>query len=706
MNAKFKSENYSAFGGINNKVSAYDNTVFEFLNIINFDFQTPGSLTGRWGSTQYVTQTFGAPITQIYEYVKLSGASFLMIGHSGGQWFGATTGQSQGMSFTTLGATLSLTTPLFPHAQPQGGASFLFGFGGPYYLGDPLKRIVYGGCFIVTDNPGPNGPNVLDQETFVDRLFYCDSQKFHKFDGVTSTTVGLLPPIFAAFSMTMNNAAAAGGIGIGAMTLAAYWFYASYVNDRGFESNIWPVAFYDNVGYAGATDAPIPGSLGGSFVQAFLDLYTPQIYGISTINIYSYVSATLTNATNVAAPLTVWSPNYVLINSVPASGGPTTRVLLGTTAGNFSNFMANLGTQPNLNANSYLPHLGITALLSGQRFGSAAITEIDTLSFYPSILEIYKNLMMCAGFSLSPSTVKFSDPAEPEGYRAESSFEVRTNDGDYITALKAYSTRVFIFKRNSFHSLTGDGATNFFLQEVSLSYGALNKLCVVNYNDILLFLDRKGLIEYGGAQITVVSTKVQSFFDRMNYNVALKTACMVHDKLRNQILIGIPLDNSQVNNITMVFDYLTKAWTTYDGFNPSLFAQVMGRNVTKNAFYGTPSGTVNWFGPSFLGDNGVGFSMYFKTSFLKDMGNSVEKQFRRLYIDATSGSTYVMPINFFQDYGSSKVLQTTMVIGQFQNRIDFGIPAKALAYELSSFQTSSALQINGFTVESRLQRKV
>jgi hypothetical protein len=182
---------------------------------------------------------------------------------------------------------------------------------------------------------------------------------------------------------------------------------------------------------------------------------------------------------------------------------------------------------------------------------------------------------------------------------------------------------------------------------------------------------------------------------------------MVHDKLRNQILVALPINGATLNNITMVYDYVLNAWTKQDGYNPTAFARIQGRNNTKNVFYGTSSGLVNWFGSSFLSDNGTGFTCYFKTRFLHDLGESYQKQFRRLYlnIDAPS-ATIGFHINFFQDYGSSVVKSVTMNCSQFQTRIDFGISAKALAYEMSSLQTSVPLRLHGFTVESRLQRRV
>ena len=232
--------------------------------------------------------------------------------------------------------------------------------------------------------------------------------------------------------------------------------------------------------------------------------------------------------------------------------------------------------------------------------------------------------------------------------------------------------------------------------------------CVVIFENLMFFLDRKGVIQYTGANISYASTKIQPIFDRMNYNAALTQACAAHDKLRNQVLFTIPIDGSTTNNITLVYDYVADAWTTHTGYTPSVFAEIQGRNEIRRLFYGDYSGRVNWFSASFLSDNGTGITFSFKTRYLHDMGDSIQKQFRRLYVNAdTLGSTLINKINFYQDYGTSVVLGTTLFLGAFQERIDYGISAKSLAFEMISVNsTNSILKIHGFTIESRLQRRV
>ncbi len=691
-NEKIKSQNYTNFGGINSKASPYVTGPMEFLDMINLDFQTPGSLTHRWGSTQYVGQTFGAPINSLCEFTRLDGSSYVLMSATTGIWSGATTGNSQGLSLSVVGITTATRSKITDITWAANAIIDVAGNNVPYQ-GNINIQLTGGtaaaGTTIFFD-ANPFSDNRLSYATINNYLFMADGNKFLKFDGITTTKVGLPP----ATRLTGSGSADTFGITtLGVGVTGSYAFYASYVNQRGFEGPIWPLGAVNATESAAAT-------LGASFLAITYVMNTPLQYGISSINVYSYwQSATLT-----ANSTLFWNKPYVFLSNYPASGSTQTTMNVGSTAGGQTYLINNVGNFPDTAFQSYVP-LGMTLQLFA---GDNQVSEIDMANYVPRYLEVYKNQLFSAGFSLTPSTVWFSDIGEPEGYPVDNNFEVRTNDGDYVTALKAYYTRLYIFKKHSFHVLSGDSSANFFLQEVSLAYGCVNHRCAVIYNTTILFLDQKGVIQYNGANLQVISSKVQAIFDSMNYAAALTEATMVHDNIRNQILIGIPVNGSATNNLTVVYDYLVGAWTKYDGFNPSVFASIQGRNTTKNAFYGDYLGRVNWFGSSFLGDNGSGgFSAYFKTRFLHDLGESSQEQYRRLYMDvAAPSSTLTIAINFFQDYGTSIVLGTTMVLGQFQNRIDYGISAKSIAFEMSNIQNSVPLKIHGFTIESRLQRRV
>lgn len=711
-NQKSKAESYAQLGGINSKSSPYITDQMEVLDLSNFDFQTPGSWTERWGSTQYIGQTFPGSVNALSEFTRLDGSSYVLAGYSGGIFYGATTGANHGISFTLQSVTLSAY--FYP--------TRIAGLGNTpqIFTRNPMGVAALGSQDFVLDSTYQNSPsafninpvlqldNTLSTATFQNYLFMADGNKFVKFDGITTTPVGLPPPLLPFGSSNINGTgpdigismfySALGGASIG---LSAggnfYGVYASFVNNRGFEGPIWPLSVV-TLQMDGATASAV----GGSFVSLSFAIATPLAYGISAINCYVYATGTTVGfpiSSPTALDTDFWSNyDYRLTGTTPASGSTITWMPVGVANGLAATMIGNYPL-PNTITKTYLP-LGLTFVTTKN-----VVQETDLPSFYPRYLEVFSNRLFLAGFSAMPSSVYFSDVSEPEGYAPDFNFEVRTNDGDYITCLRSYSTRLYIFKKKSFHALGGDNPNNFAIQEITDQYGCLNNRSAVIYDDILLFLDQKGVIMWNGSGLTVLSNKVQPIFDRMNFSVALNTACMTHDKIRNQILVSIPVDGSSINNLIVVYDYLVGAWTHYDGIGASSLRSIQGRNNTKNAFYGSYSGTINWFGPSFLNDNGIGFTTYVKTHFLKGQGDSTQKMFRRLYLNADSSDTsFNLKINFFQDYGSSIVYSSAMSLQQFQNRIDFGISGKSLAFEMSNIQSSSRLKLHGFTIESRFLR--
>lgn len=703
-NEKLKSENYQNFGGINSKFSPYVTGPMEFLDIQNLDLQTPGSLTERWGSTMYFGQTFPGPVNSLFEFSLLNGSSFVFASFSGGIFYGATTGQNQGVSFSLQSVTTVTSFYNFfittTNLSPPGFLPSAVIYPGADRLQTPTS-----GTFVISAIA--QSDNILSHTVLDNRLFLADGNKFVKFDGATTYPVGT-PPISLPF---IESSYAANGLSMLFSSLNAsllglavgqnYAVYFSYTNNRGLEGQIWPLCVIDN-SINGASAA----SNGGTFLESYMAIATPLALGISAVNCYIWANGTtkIGFGANGARGSSYWNTyDYTRLSVNPASGSTLTWIAIGTTVGGQSLMLANQFPLPDTVNQSYGVN-GLTAISTQAGF----VTEFDITNFAPRYLENYQNRLFLAGFSTTPSIVWFSDLAEPEGYAPDFNFEVRTNDGDFITAMRAYSTRLYIFKQNSFHALNGDSPNNFFLQEISDQYGCINNRCAVIYDDILVFLDRKGIIVWNGANLSILSAKVQPYLDRMNYSAALTVACMVHDKLRNQILIGIPVDGSTTNNITLVYDYLAAAWTTYKGYTPSAFASIQGRNNTKNAFYGDTQGRVNWFGSSFLSDNGIGFTTYFKTRFLHDMGDSTTKMFRRMFLntDSPSSSTLVFGVNMYQDYGSSIVYGTTIILSDFQNRIDFGVSGKSLAFELANIQSNIRLRIHGFTIESRFLRRV
>lgn len=330
-------------------------------------------------------------------------------------------------------------------------------------------------------------------------------------------------------------------------------------------------------------------------------------------------------------------------------------------------------------------------------------------TFIPRFIEVNQNRLFTFGFSAAPSSVIFSEIAQPERSRAEYNFEVRTNDSDILTGGKSYNDQMIFFKRNSFHKLVGDSADNYDLAEISTEYGCLSNKAIIEYDNILLFLDEKGIVQYNGSDWGIISHPVEPIFRRMNIVAALQTAVAVHYDFRNQIWFGIPVDGSTTNNFTVVYDYLLNAWTFFDGFDPASFAMAKRDLTIDRLWYGDYSGNISHFSPSFYADNGAGITCLVKTKWDAPDGPNVENAFRRLFMDVNpvTGVTGTIDVEVYRNYDFDTVKATFAIYqNQFQTRREFGVNGKSVAFAFTHNSASLPLDLYGYTVHRRFLREV
>ena len=570
---KFKSENYTNFGGINTKASKYLTGPTEFLDLSNLDFTTPGALTKRPGTALYNGATVLGRITGLYQFERLNGASYL-VASANTNIYNVTT------NFSSFRASL-------------------------------------------TNNA------LFDFKTFVDRLFCANGSQFFIYDGTSQRNFGIpVPPAITAFTGISHASGGMSGI---------YLYSYAFQNDRGDIGGIAPG-------------------------------FTVSVEGQTAIVLSGFTLITGFGVTATAIYRT--APGLQQFTRIGFLSGST--------------FIDN--------------NLPLSNELSNNSLW---------FSLAPRYLEIYNNQLFMAGFSGLPSTVFFSEIGKPETIRPSNFFEVRTNDGDRVTGLKSYAGQLVVFKEKSFSVLSGDSPENFLLREVSTEYGCLSHRAIAVYEDFLTFLDRKGIAIYNGANVQIMSNAIEPTFNAMNPQAALNNATAVHNRSRNELWYSIPCDGATLNNCTVVFDYVSKAFTKFEGFNASSILVTRATFSTETAFYGSYSGAVVYFGPNLTSDLGLGFTCLAESRFLNDAGNSVTKQWRRFYLDVQSqGISSSVKADFRADYGSSIELTRTIGTLNQQTRTDFGIPAKSLQVSLTHIDPSSPLKMFGFSFEYRIQRMV
>ena len=668
-----KSEDYRLLGGINQKVNLYSNGPAEFRDISNLNFIQAGALCGRPGTTLFAgsTQYYYNPIT---------------LGQSLAFQLGVTIGYTAGI---TLG--LGVVTSGYEFAKLDGSSYLILASSSPTLAGASNQMVllaaqaggftaVYGYSTSALAAAGPYG-SIWSFSPFVDRLFACNGNNFYRISPYQSSDTGPLNAFnyslpsasvfpggwtFANSSLLYTGNTLTGvitGVSSAGGWTGTYVLGYAFINDRGF---VGPPSNGITMSFAGGTGPQFQIS-GMTRLQYSYGVTAIQFYQSAPGGVVLTAMATLIPASQAVGDTLTFAPLYASLSVV----APVANSYF-----DFSNSWAALGAGSGWN--------------------------------YPRYTEVFNNQLFMAGFSTAPSTFWWSDIGEPEGVQPNFSVQVRTNDGDRITGLKAYFGSLVITKQRSVHLLSGDNPANFLLQELTDQYGCLSHKALLPWNNNLWFLDSKGVMEYNGANIRCVSDKMEPIFNAMNVQAAQDQACAVHVKQFNELWFAIPAAGSTINNMIVVYDYVAESWTHYDGINPSCLVNAFGGFPNKKPFSGGYTGGLIYFDPTLTSDNDRGITYHFDSCFFSARGQSTQNLYRRFYLDVNPvlGFTQAITLTFQKDFGTTPQVTQTMYANPFQSRIDFGISARSIQASMYCYSASLQIVVNGFTVESRYLRGV
>ena len=646
---KLKSESYANIAGINRKVSPYQNSPQECLNIENMDFSQPGSLTSRPGSTLYGSTLVGK-ITGLYEFTRLIGASYVV--------FGASNGLNQ---LLPSGSTLVKTM---------------------------------------------NNSYLMDFMTFVDRMFVFNGEGGQRWDG---GTIGLFS-LPAPSRMTLTGATSVFAGGISVLAAGTYFGAYAYVNERGYLGPICEpglVTLGNYLRFEGLTAPANRGIIGYAFYIS--PPGSSQLFLVKGLSIapgstvaFGFVVPSIVSGT----PISTVDITGFGVGILPFNGAYFAGQRSSETPVEYVSINGGETFSPDETSNWGFTLPG--ASFNGVIWPFPSSTSRISMAFEPRFAEVYSNRAFYSGLSGVPSTVWFSDLGEPEGILPENFFEVRTNDGDSVSGMSSYQNGLIISKYKSIHFLSGNSPENFDLQEITTEYGNISNRTMIVYENLFWGLDQKGIIQWNGSQVGIISSKIEDVFLSMNLAAAKDNATAIHDRFRNEVRFAIPTDGSTLCNTLVVYDYIANGFAVWKGNNINAMAMVQGSLSSPTSFFGGYSGSIRFFGSSFLTDYGTAFTSVIKFPYKTLIGQSIETQYRRLYLDVDPiiGVTAPVSINLRSNYGATIQAARTMYQNPFQSRIDFGIPARSLSVEVVHSSASCGMRVHGYTIEGREQRRV
>lgn len=660
-------------GGLNNKVSRYVTGVQELIRLVNYDFSVPGALTKRPDTSQFLGTSFGTNIQSVWEQTFLNGSSYRFIFALTGAYFaGASIGVAcYGASTPALGIT----------AIPIGGVD--------------LNQV----SSINTNNAywAANVPVLASGSTFIRNQFLRWNATFGYFANAQMDLASQLSTSFGV-SFFGSSAAAFFTSGFG------YRYSLALVNERNIVGPATPIPSRPVFSGTGATQAVVVIPSQAAFPNRFYDnsAYSTMLLFRDTIGITEAVRAQPAVAITTAIfAIPVANGNTMILDKgigfTTGVGGDTYILDPLQVGGLFQNDYYKLSVRSNATPPYQLtppqPLIGVT-------------TGIKNTG-EPRFISMLNAMMVFAGFSLCPSHVFWSQLGIPEWVANDDFNEIRTDDGDVIAGHVPYGNSVIIGKSRSLHEMTGTSPDTVSFQTQTAQYGFMNNQSQVVWNNQLWFIDGqgKGIGNYNGANTEIVSTKVEDIFKRINLDTAKKTAWALHVKQRNEVWFGIPVDGATVVNVIVVFDYVSNAWTTYEGLSPNCVTIAKGSLTLPVPVMGFSNGTIRYMNATYSGAEFMTTVVRFP--FVTNFGWSTTQVFRRFYVDVDPvvGMTHLFNANFYLNDSNTVSLTRGITTTSHQTRIDFGLPGNGLSVELIEGSTL-ATRVMGDTIESRFQRSV
>jgi hypothetical protein len=187
------------------------------------------------------------------------------------------------------------------------------------------------------------------------------------------------------------------------------------------------------------------------------------------------------------------------------------------------------------------------------------------------------------------NTIKVSHYLEDNHWSALDVFSINDGGNDSIVAITPWTLNEFvIFMRNSiFYASAGIGANalgdavtddNSYIKSLATDIGCIAKGSIVQAGGGILFLSDNGvyILNPAGAGngagntpegmrlLTIaepLSAPISDVIERINFNAVDKAVATYFE---NRYYLSVPLDESEINNAVLVYNFINKAWESVD----------------------------------------------------------------------------------------------------------------------------------------------
>lgn len=353
----------------------------------------------------------------------------------------------------------------------------------------------------------------------------------------------------------------------------------------------------------------------------------------------------------------------------------------------------------------------ITGTGSGRLYFYEELTHTGVLD-----LEVFAERLIFGGHSTGNSNVVWSDRYIPQTFTGSTSGSV--DIGDDIVGIKAFRNRLFIFCKNSIHTLQDiDGTPN--VQAISKNVGCIAEESIQEVGGDIIFLAPDGLRTIAGTmkiddiEMSTVSHKINPTVRDMIQNIANYDLSSLVIRSKNQYRLYYPNSLQAVTagegiiGVLKVVEGMPRwEWSKTKGIAPSCIASYYDEGNLEKIYHGGYDGYVyeHDTGNTFDGTN---VNAEFKTPDIGYGDVGIVKNLHWLKVSVKPEGDTAIEVRVKYDYESGDIHHpTNYTLGAVSTPSKFGtatfnttstyifgapdIPAKKLNIEGSGFTNSFA----------------
>ena len=281
-----------------------------------------------------------------------------------------------------------------------------------------------------------------------------------------------------------------------------------------------------------------------------------------------------------------------------------------------------------------------------------------------TMVEYHKNHLWSAGDSANLSRVNLSNICTTsstciETYTATDFFELDTNDGQVVTAIKSGLDCLYVWKTTSIWRICGTNRDTFTQEQMVRDIGTRSNSSVVVINNQFLFKTHLGdYARYdGGINVEILSAKIEGTLAALNLNrMDAVRATAFDDGMGDQDYYACEsASGASTHNRVLVFDTFHRAWTKFLGINcNAIWTYELGTFESAIAF-GDYSGFVNSY-PDTTADAGAAIDAFWQSGWWRFPEMPLRKVFRKalLYVEQSGNYNLTFTRRFdFEGVGTS-----------------------------------------------------